>query len=376
MACTDPGTLRAYLDDALPSQQRAAVTAHLTSCTPCQERLGALRASAAHVGALLGPPATLADPAAAFERLRGRIGPQVPPTPRRSMMQTHPWSPARRSWLGTVGAALAIVSLLIFPPIRATADELLQIFRVRQVVLFPVDPARISQLEKLDVAGLTLFASEPTVLNSPAPPRDVASLDEASQAVGFPVRAPETLPAAPAERTITVRDRTVLSMQVNLDALRQMLAITGIDDVTLPDALGDEPITVDVGAWASQRYAGQGWSIELYQGHSPDVTLPDGVDLATLGRTGLRVLGMSAAEAATISSQIDWTSTLVVPIPPQVQDVRSVTVDGRDGMLVGTGEAGDQSWLLYWQEGDRFYVLEADGALDDAAVLAAAGSLR
>jgi anti-sigma factor RsiW len=376
MECHDPGLLRAYLDDALPPAVRAEVAAHLAHCTPCRESLSTLRTSAAQVSALLGPPATLADPAAAFARLRGRIDPQSLPTPRRTTMQAQRWLPARRSWLGTVGAALAIISLLIFPPIRAAADELLQVFRVREVVFFPVDPARLSQLEDLDEALPTLFASEPTVVNDPAPPRDVESVDEATRAVGFPVRAPSALPEAPAERRITVRDRAVLSMQVDVDALRQLLAVAGIDDVALPDALGDEPITVDVRPWAAQRYAGQGWSVELYQGHSPDVTLPDGVDLATLGRTGLRVLGMSEAEAETVSRRIDWTSTLVVPIPPQVQDVRSVTVNNHDGLLVGASEEGGQSWLLYWQEGDLFYILEADGAISDAQVLAAANSLR
>jgi hypothetical protein len=85
---------------------------------------------------------------------------------------------------------------------------------------------------------------------------------------------------------------------------------------------------------------------------------------------------MSADEAETISRQIDWTSTLVVPIPPQIQDVRSVTINNRDGLLVGTSEDDGQSWLLYWQEDDRFYVLEANGAMSDTAVLAAANSLR
>lgn len=376
MQCADHGLLRAYLDDALPPQQRAEVAAHVAECASCRERLSTLRASAAQVSALLGPPATLADPAAVFERLKSGIAPPSPQTPRRTMMQTQRWQTARRSWLGTVGAALAIVSLLIFPPVRAAADELLQIFRVRQVVFFPVDQGRIDQLEELDVAGATLFASEPTVVNTPAPPRDVESVGEASQAVGFAVRAPAALPEAPAEGTITVRDRTVLSMQVNVDALRQLLAIAGIDDVSLPDALGEEPITVDVRPWAAQRYAGQGWRIELYQGHSPDVTLPEGVDLAELGRTGLRVLGMSEAEAETFSRQVDWASTLVVPIPPQVQDVRSVRVNDHDGLLVGTREGGGQSWLLYWQEGDLFYILAANGALSDAEVLAAANSLR
>jgi len=376
MECTDPGLLRAYLDDALPPEQRAEVAAHLASCSSCQNSLSTLRANAAQVDTLLGPPATLDDQLAAFARLKSRSETEAARTQRRTTMQTQRWSPARRSWLGTVGAALAIISLLLFPPIRAAADELLQVFRVREVVFFPVDPARVSQLEELDAAGATLFASEPTVLNTPAPPRDVASVGEASEAVGFSVRAPATLPEAPAERKITVRDRTLLSMQVNVDALRQLLTIAGIDDVTLPDALGDEPITVDVGAWAAQRYAGQDWRIELYQGRSPDVTLPEGVNLATLGRIGLRVLGMSEAEAETISRQIDWTSTLVVPIPPQVQDVRSVTVNGHDGLLVGTSEEDGQGWLLYWQEDELFYILEASGALSDDAVLAAANSLR
>lgn len=376
MACYDPGLLRAYLDDALPPEQHAAVVAHLAHCSSCRERLRTLRTSAEQVEALFGPPATLADPTAAFARLKRALDTQPRSIPRRSIMHTQPWAPIRRSWLGAVGAMLAVLMLFLFPPVRAAADELLQIFRVRQVVFVPVDPARINQLEELDVGGLTLFTEEPTILNTPAPPRDVVSVADAGQAVGFPVRAPTALPGAPTESRIVVRDRTLLSVQVNVAALRQLLIIAGITDVTLPDALGDEPITVDVGAWVAQRYTGEDWSIELYQGRSPDVTLPEGVDLAELGRTGLRVLGMSADEAETISRRIDWTSTLVVPIPTQIEQVRSVTIKNRDGLLVGTSEEDGQGWLLYWQEQDRFYILEANGAISEDAVLAAATSLR
>jgi anti-sigma factor RsiW len=373
MLCNDHGLLRAYLDNELPPHQRSEVAAHLVECSSCRDGLATLRASIAQVTTLLGPPARMPDPAAAFERLKSRVDPQSPQTLRRNTMQTRSWPRARRSWLIAAAAAMAIISLLIFPPVRAAADQLLQVFRVRSVVFFPVDPARISQLQQQDVDMPALFAKAPTITNSPAPPRDVASAAEASQAVGFTVHEPTTLPAAASESTITVRDRTIFSLQVNVDAMRQMLAIAGIEDVTLPDALGDEPITVDVGAWTEQRYEGQDWTIELFQGRSPDVTLPDGVDLAALGRTGLRVLGMTEAEADTISRQIDWTSTLVVPIPPMVQDVRSIKVNDRDGLLLG---AGGGNWLLYWQDGENFYILETDGAVSDAQVLAAASSMR
>jgi anti-sigma factor RsiW len=376
MLCDDHGLLRAYLDDALPPQQRSKVAAHLADCSSCRNGLVTLRASAAQVATLLGPPASMPDPAVAFERLKSRIDTQSPHTLRKNTMQTRSWPRTRRSWLAAVGAAMAIISLLVFPPVQAAADQLLQVFRVRSVVFFPVDPARIQQLQQLDVDMPALFASAPTVINEPAPPREVSSTGEASQAVGFPVHEPADLPGAASETTIQVIDRTAFSFQVNVDAMRQVLASTGIEDVTLPDELGEEQITVDVAAWASQRYDGSDWEIELYQGRSPDVTLPDGVDLAALGRTGLRVLGMSETEADTVSRQIDWTSTLVVPIPPDIQDVRSVTINNSEGLLVGSAEQAGRHWMLYWQNDDRFYILQAEGAITDQQVIAAARSMR
>ena len=73
--------------------------------------------------------------------------------------------------------------------------------------------------------------------------------------------------------------------------------LLGIDDVSLPDALGAAPITVDVPAFVETRYHGANYELTLHQGHSPSVTLPDGVDLAQLGKAALRLLGMDADQA-------------------------------------------------------------------------------
>lgn len=376
MVCNDLSLLRAFLDNQLPPAQRSEIAAHIDECSSCQATLAEIQVSAGQVSALLSPPATLADPAATFERLKLRI--DAPPSQpyRRNTMQTSGRSRARRSWLIASATAIALISLLLFPPVRAAADRLLQVFRVRSVVFFPIDPARIQQLQQMDVDMPALFASEPTVLNQPAAPREVSSTSQASQAVGFPVREPADLPGTASQTSIKVIDRTALSFQVNVDAMRQVLALTGIEDVTLPDELGQEQITVDVAPWTSQRYQGADWELELYQGRSPDVTLPDGVDLAALGRTGLRVLGMSEAQADAVSRQIDWTSTLVVPIPPDIQDVRSVTVNDSEGLLVGSSEQGSQHWMLYWQDGERFYILQAEGAVTEQQMLAAAESTQ
>ena len=62
----------------------------------------------------------------------------------------------------------------------------------------------------------------------------------------------------------------------------------GIDDVSIPDALGAAPIVVDVPAFAQAHYHGANYDLTLHQGKSPSVTLPDGVDLSQLGKAALR----------------------------------------------------------------------------------------
>ena len=47
--------LSAYLDDALPAAERAAVDSHLTTCDDCRARLAELRSVASLIGALADP---------------------------------------------------------------------------------------------------------------------------------------------------------------------------------------------------------------------------------------------------------------------------------------------------------------------------------
>ena len=72
----------------------------------------------------------------------------------------------------------------------------------------------------------------------------------------------------------------------------------------------------------------------LVQSATPNVALPEGFEIATLGRLALRVAGMSAAEALSFSRAIDWRATLLVPVPVQGGSYREVDVAGETGLLV------------------------------------------
>jgi anti-sigma factor RsiW len=424
--CVDEGRLRAYLDGELPAMECGAVGAHIAGCAACQGQLERQRALAAQVRALLSAPPAPPDPRAALAQLRlADQHPTIPSTTwfpsisrgragndQRSRVQTFErsdgqttndqpsnvqtfersdiqrstfmqlvsvWSSRRRSLLAALAALVAVLSLLALPPVRAAADDLLSIFRVQKVVFLPVDPARIQQLANLNFDKNTLFVTKPTA-HSPTPPRAVASAAEAASAIGYTVEQPNTFPSAPLTTAFTVSEPSKMTFQINVAAARQVLELMSIDDVTIPDALGAGPIKVDVPALASVHYHGLNYDMTLNQGHSPNVALPEGVDLAQLGKAALRLLGMTPEQAEATSQGINWNNTLLFPFPKDTSNIREVTINGENGLLVSGGARGEQHWQLYWQHGDKLYMLEATGSLRDnemaAQMIATAESVQ
>lgn len=284
------------------------------------------------------------------------------------------WSGPRRPLLAGFTALLMVLGLLAFPSVRAIAGQLLQVFRVQNVMFMPIDPARLEQLESVNFDPKTLFMARPEVINSPAPPQRVASIEAAANAAGFTPARLTSFPAPTVSFEIVVHDRRVVQTQIDVESARQLLGLMGVNDVQLPDALGAAPIVADISPTVEARYVGSDYRLTLNQGRSPDVTLPAGVDLAVLGRAGLRLLGMQPQQADAISSTIDWSSTLVVPFPSDVSSMQQVTIGNRQGLLLG-GDGGANNWRLYWQSGDRFYMLEGHG-LEQTEMLVAAESVR
>jgi hypothetical protein len=385
--CYDEGRLRAYLDGELPPLERAALAAHLAGCAACRDLLGRQRDLAAQVRSLLSAPPAAPDARAALARLRAadRSMRSIPAASgstiqRSKFMQSNAFRSGRsRSLLAALAVVVAVASLLALPPLRAAADELLSIFRVQKLVFVPVSRERLDQLNKLNFDKDTLFVAKPTVGQS-APPRAVASAAEAAGAIAGAVGQPSAFPSAPLSSEFKVSSPNTMQFQVNVASARQLLELMAIDDVSIPDALGAAPIKVDVPAFAIASYHGANYDMALHQGHSPSVTLPDGVDLSQLGKAALRLLGMSSAEAEVASRTINWNNTLLFPFPKDTDDIRQVTVGGENALLVSGGRRGDQHRQLYWQHGDTFYMLQASGSMGEvdmiAAMVAAAESIQ
>ena len=267
---------------------------------------------------------------------------------------------SRRSWLAGLAAIVVIASLLALPPVRAAADNLLSVFRVQKVVFMPIDPDRVKQLRELNLNGKALFVGKPNVTDRSAP-RTVATAGEAASAVGYAVAEPAQLPSPALSSEFTVLSPGKMQFQVNLATTREALKLLDIRDVSIPEALGAQPIVVETKPFVAAHYRGANYDLTLNQGQSPNVTLPEGVNLATLGKVALRVLGMSPDQAEIASRQINWDTTLIFPFPADANNIRQVTVNGKAALLISGGPRSAERWQLYWQRGDRLYMLAGSG---------------
>ncbi len=86
-------------------------------------------------------------------------------------------------------------------------------------------------------------------------------------------------------------------------------------------------------------------------------------------------MGLSPEEAAQFSQTVDWTTTLVIPIPRYGTSYDEVVVDGVDGILV-LQDINDHAgnYVLVWVKDDILYALTGPG--NKSSALQIANSLR
>ena len=298
------------------------------------------------------------------------------------------FSQRRRSmWIG-LGALGALVFAFSFAPVRIWASEFLGLFRVQKVTVLPIDVTRFSQLN--DDSTLAdqisqLFSNSVKVTREPGDPQIVSSADEASQAAGFHVR---LLTGSSKTPQIAVQGGAAFDFVVDRAAAQSILNEAGRSDLQLPASLDGATISVDIPSGVAAAYgdcpdvkkgdgaeqaAGDGAGSRrqfeptdcmlLAQIPSPTVATPPDVDLTQLAEIGLQFTGMSADEARAFSQTVDWTSTLVIPIPRDGTSYEQVQLDGVSGNLI-TRQSESGVWdryTLVWVKDGIVYALTAYG---------------
>lgn len=375
------GELRAALDDEL----EAARLAHLKACADCQMRKEQIQLQsqlAVQKLSFLAPKVHTSGPTArmAWSRFSGQL------TTQKEISMFRKWFAFPVVRIGVI-ALLFLTMILVLPSTRALAGQLLNLFRVQQVTVIPVDFTGMEQLTGNGTLGTNfseLVSSSIDMKEKPGKPVEAADAGEASQVAGFAVRLPHGMTAS----QIGVTSAAAFSITVDQTKAQALLDEAGRGDLVLPDTIDGAEISVSVPASVSAAYGacpdltaedienedseipGRRYPdcVILAQIPSPSVNAPAGIDVPQLAQIGLEFTGMTREEAAAFTSTVDWTSTLVVPIPKNAAIYQQVQVDGVTGTLIQRPADDAPQFALLWVRDGIIYAISGLGTNSQQAI--------
>jgi hypothetical protein len=108
---------------------------------------------------------------------------------------------------------------------------------------------------------------------------------------------------------------------------------------------------------------------------SPTVNTPPDIDVEQLAEIGLQFTGMTAEQAHAFSQNVDWTSSLVIPIPKNAATYQQVSVDGVTGTLIQRPADDAPEYALVWVKNGVIYAISGLGS-DSARAIAMANAMR
>jgi hypothetical protein len=377
------GQLRAALDLELDRDGMQ----HLENCPDCRRRQSRIMAEtqqAARGLAFLGSPAGQSGPDAgsALVRFHQRNDSRKEISMFRKLFA----STALR-----VGLAIVVILAVVFsfPQARAFADQVLNLFRVQQVVVVPVDFTGIQSLTGNDTLGKQvsdLIASSVTTQQEPGTPVTAADAAQASQLAGFTVRVPQGMTPS----RLSVENAAAFTLKVDVAKAQALLNESGRSDLVLPASINGADVSVNIPASVSVAFgtcpdpaapdtgaglnsggsAGRRYPdcVILAEIPTPTVSAPADLNIAQLAQIGLEFTGMTSDQAAAFTQTIDWTSTLVIPLPKNAATYDQVTVDGVTGTLIQRPADDAPQYALLWVKNGIIYAISSLGTNSQQAI--------
>ncbi len=375
MGHIEEGDLQSLVDGALDPERSVKIREHLAGCGACSKLMLQVEMHTQYSGDRLSVLSAVgSERPRELPAARARFKAFKQQKEHKSMWFQSFLGRSRAFQVTALLIAILVISLA-FPPVRAIANSFLGLFRVQQIAVVEVNPANLPE-QLGSSATFEQLLAENLVYQEPASPQQVGSAEEAARSAAMTVRLP-----ASAETPVQywVQSGSHVEFLIDVERLEFLMREMGLDDMKLPARIDGQKASLSIPASvvagygecempeapdASQedRPARQDRCTMLVQIPSPSVEAPPELDLPRLGSAFLQLMGMTAEEADQFSQTIDWTTTLVVPIPRFGVDYETVLVDGVEGTLFSQDmERHDPNYMLLWVRDGIIYALTGPG---------------
>lgn len=397
MTCLNEGILRARLDSELSDGELQEVNRHLAGCVDCRALFEKLRTESADARNLLEALASPNDEcgmnsAAAYAQFRNQFVTEGTETLGKRLFAPR-WRPV---W-GLVVAAVMIAIFAGVGPVRLWAQKVLAMLRVQKIAVVTIDPSTLmksnNEVDSQPYKLINQFLTDNVVVTMKAGKTgNFSSVNKAAQMAGYPIRVIGDLGTP---QNVLVSGETAFQMTVNRDRLETLLNEIGRSDIQIPESVdgaliavhipkisvsryGDCPAPRESGTDNPQSQAKTPRAQQMYpncvllvQAPSPTISVPPDLNMSEIAEAALELVGMNSSEAHSFCQTIDWSSTLVVPVPRNLNSYESVTVDGVEGTLITETSPQVNRYSLLWVKNGMIHSLVGEGSSSDALNLAA-----
>ncbi|EJL28163.1 anti-sigma factor [Brevibacillus sp. BC25] len=390
MKCADTGFIQAFLDGECSSKESEQFLLHLEYCETCRTQLDELSALDSWTRekmehAFSETNDVKVNTEAAWQRFSQTIEKSTDTYAQERQMITNR-ATIRRSWnqmnkqtkrwvTGASAAAVLAVSLS-FPQVQAAANDFLSIFRMDKVEFVKVTQEDMQELEQWIANGNWGETELPGIGKIWMDKNDQEKLEQRSYYYNNKESAEKAgvkLPQLPQDVTVDsvdIQSPFTMHMEIDADRANKLLAQLQVE-ARFDEKLSGKRFSLKIPQMQQVRMLVGKDNISYFVVNAPELSAPEGVDLAQLRETLLALPFIPDQVKKQMISIEDWQHTLPVPYMADGESkMKEVKVNGQNGMLI----TGEYNAHLMWQQDGQIHMLEgseksADGLLDFAKQL-------
>lgn len=387
MKCADTGFIQAFLDGECSSKESEQFLLHLEYCVTCRTQLDELSALDSWTRekmehAFSETNDVRVNTEAAWQRFSQTIEKPTNTnaqdrqaitnraTIRRSWNQMNKQT---KRWVTGASAAAVLAVSLSFPQVQAAANDFLSIFRMDKVEFVKVTQEDMQELEQWIANGNWGETELPGIGKIWMDKNDQEKLEERSYYYNNKESAEKAgvkLPHLPQDVTVDSVDiQSPFTMHMEIDAERANKLLAQLQvEARFDEKLSGKRFSLKIPQMQQVRMLVGKDNISYYVVNAPELSAPEGVDLAQLRETLLALPFIPDQVKKQMISIEDWQHTLPVPYMADGESkMKEVKVNGQNGMLI----TGKYDAHLMWQQDGQIHMLEgseknADGLLDFA----------
>ncbi|GAX88598.1 anti-sigma factor family protein [Effusibacillus lacus] len=370
MKCQDPGYIQAYIDGELSRDERKQFSLHLQDCLSCRILLAeGIRLENWSEEALSGSFPIQGDHPnidveAAWAKFQHRTGNLQPATTNQQSQRRWPFMKnINKKWLTAAAAATFVLGSLSFSQVRAMAEDFLSVFRVDKVEF-----VKLTDSDMREIHNWLGSLGEPGVkelkgigkmwVDDQGASRHARTFDSMADAksAGYSIaQAPKEFVA----KRITVYPSWTLHAQMDTQKANQLFKQLNVDakfdnsldgkefSLTFPENIRTEYVIGNPAPGSVSRFS-------YHVSDAPYIKVPEGTDLEQFRSTFLKLPFIPDNVKKQLAGIEDWKRTLPLPFMENRANMKQISVQGTQGLLVNDPRIS----LLIWQKDGKLYQIE------------------